>query len=102
MCGTDAAVKWEAAVLQYAVVLHPHVLAFVHFVKQSKTLWAFHCQWGQIRVVSGNIHPHVVLKKQLIEKISCSVQAEDEEAGVNSSLTLSETLSPEQHALLVI
>lgn len=64
MCGADAAVQREAAVLQNAVVLHPHVLAFVHFMKQSETLRVLHSQRGQIRVVSGDIHPHVVLKHE--------------------------------------
>lgn len=60
----DTTVQGEAPILQNAVVLYPHVLVFVHFMKQSKTLWVFHSQWRQIRVVSGDIHPHVILKQR--------------------------------------
>lgn len=71
MSGSDAAVQVQAGVLQDAVVLHPRVLALVHFMKQPQTVWVFHSQWGQIRVVSGDIHPHVVLKHEgLIDEIN--------------------------------
>lgn len=60
----DATVQVEASVLQNAVVLQPYVLVFVHFMKQSKTIRVFHSQRGQIRVMSGDIHPHVVLKHE--------------------------------------
>lgn len=64
MSCTDPTVEVEATILQNAVVLNPHFLVFVHFMKQSKTLRGFHSQRGQIRVVSGDIHPHVVLKHE--------------------------------------
>lgn len=64
MSCTDTAVQEEATILQNAVVLYPHLLVFVHFMKQSETLWVFHSQWGQVRVVSSDIHPHVVLKHE--------------------------------------
>lgn len=62
MSRTDAAVQVEAPVHQDAVVLQPHVLVLVQLMKQPKTLGVFHSQRGQISVVSGDIHPHVVLK----------------------------------------
>lgn len=59
--GPDTTVEVKAAVLQNAVVLDPCFFDFVYFMKQSKTLWVFHSQRGKIRVVSGHIHPHVIL-----------------------------------------
>lgn len=60
----DTAVQVEAPVLQNAVILNWSVFAFVHFMKQSKTVRVFHSQRRQIRVVSRDVNPHMILKHE--------------------------------------
>lgn len=64
---TDATVEVETAILQDAVVLDPRVLDLVHFVEQTQTLGVFHRQRRQIGVVSGDVHPHMVLQRSITD-----------------------------------
>ena len=58
---TDAMVKVETSILQYAVVLNTHILVAVYLVEQAQTLWVPDSQRRQVSVVASHIYPHVVL-----------------------------------------
>lgn len=61
MCGANASIKIQTAILQNAVVLNPHIPGFVQLVEETQTLWVFDSEGWKAGVVQGDIYPYVIL-----------------------------------------
>lgn len=72
MCRTYAGIKIQTTIFQNAVVLNPHILAFVQLMKKSQALRVFDCKWWKTCVVHGDIDPYMVLNVGIRKVITFS------------------------------
>ena len=60
--GANAGIEVQAAVLQDAVVLHPHICVPIQLVQKAQALWVLDSQGREATVVQGNVFPDMVLQ----------------------------------------
>lgn len=61
LSGANASIEVQAAILENAVVLDPHVCAAVQSVQKAQALWALDSQGREATVVQSNVFPDMVL-----------------------------------------
>lgn len=60
--GANAGIEVQAAVLQNAVVLDPHICASVQLVQKAQALWVLDSQGWEATVVQSNVFPDMGLQ----------------------------------------
>ena len=60
--GANASVEVQAAILQNAIVLDPHVCASVKLVQKAQALWVPDSQGWEAPVVQSNVFPDMLLQ----------------------------------------